>query len=246
MRATVRPGSAARKPPRRAVVADAARASKAKREARTGAPARGSGLQALRIAASGCRACPLWKPATQTVFGAGPEDARVMLIGEQPGDREDLAGLPFVGPAGRLLDQALEEAGMDRSDCYLTNVVKHFKFEQRGKRRLHKRARAAEIEACLRWLDAELEQLAPRYVVCLGAMAARVMFGAKFKLQEQRGRWLPLDERRWCLATVHPSFVLRSRIGGGYDEAYAAFVADLRQLRHPPDAEAAVARVLQR
>jgi len=241
-----RSGTAARRPSAPAAPVRRALRPTAPAPPRPAAPrARGAGLEALRQAARRCRACPLWKPATQTVFGEGPDDARIMLIGEQPGDREDLAGEPFVGPAGHLLDRALEEAGTRREAVYLTNVVKHFKFELRGKRRLHKRARAAEIEACLRWLEAELEQLAPRYVVCLGAMAARVMLGAKFKLQAQRGRWLPLGEDRWCLATVHPSFVLRSRAGSGYEEAYAAFVADLRQLRQLPDAGAgAVAHVL--
>jgi DNA polymerase len=193
-----------------------------------------SGIDALRRSARRCRACPLWEPATQTVFGDGPDDARIMLIGEQAGDREDIEGLPFVGPAGRLLDQALERVGVDREMLYVTNVVKHFKFELRGKRRLHKRANAAEIEACLRWLDGELEAIAPRYVVCLGALAARVMFGPDFRLTQERGRWHKLEGARWCLATAHPSAVLRARIGGGYDAAYEALVADLSKLRRLP------------
>lgn len=224
------------------------RASRTSAAVASGVSGGGRGdLDALREAARHCHACPLWKPATQTVFGHGPADAVIMLIGEQPGDREDLTGLPFVGPAGRLLDKALSEVGADRRQCYLTNVVKHFKFELRGKRRLHQRARAAEINACLRWLNAELEQLAPRYVVCLGTMAARVILGTKFRLQAQRGRWMKLGGERWCLATVHPSFVLRSRAGTGYEATYATFVDDLRALRDLPDgngAEATMAHVL--
>ena len=169
------------------------------------------------------------------MFGEGPETARIFVIGEQAGDREDLSGHPFVGPAGKLLDDALIEVGVAREDVYVTNVIKHFKFELRGKRRLHKRANAAEIAACLRWLEGELERVDPRYVVCLGALAARVVFGATFKLTAQRGRWIKSDDGRWCLATVHPAAVLRSRIGGGYAEAYAAFVADLRKLKRLPD-----------
>jgi len=192
------------------------------------------GVDALRRAARRCRACPLWKPATQTVFGAGPDDASIMLIGEQAGDREDIEGLPFVGPAGRLLDQALDEIGVDRAALYVTNVIKHFKFELRGKRRLHKRANAAEIDACLRWLDGELAAIEPRYVVCLGAMASRVMLGSGFKLMRERGHWRRLEDGRWCLATVHPSAVLRSRIAGDYDAAYAGFVADLAKLKRLP------------
>jgi DNA polymerase len=195
-------------------------------------------IAALRRAAESCRECPLWKPATQTVFGEGPQDARVMLIGEQAGDREDLEGAPFVGPAGRVLDEALEAAGIERDSLYVTNVIKHFKFEQRGKRRLHKRANAAEVAACVHaWLDRELESVAPRYVVCLGALATRVMLGPSFPLQQGRGTWQRIGENRWCLATVHPSFVLRSRIGGGYDEAYRGLVADLRKLKKPPSEE---------
>jgi len=188
----------------------------------------------LRRAARECRACPLWKPATQTVFGEGPEDADVMLIGEQPGDREDIEGHPFVGPAGLLLDKALAEIGLDRHDLYVTNTVKHFKFEPRGKRRLHKRANAAEIAACSQWLDAELARLQPRYLVCLGAMAASAILGAKFRLKSGRGRWQKLASGQWCLPTVHPSFVLRAHIGGDYEAVYKDFVADLRKLRRLP------------
>jgi uracil-DNA glycosylase len=199
--------------------------------ARAGKP---TSVDALRRAARRCRACPLWKPATQTVFGEGPGNARIMLIGEQPGDREDIAGEPFVGPAGRLLDQALDEIGATRARMYVTNVVKHFKFEQRGKRRLHKRANAAEIEACSRWLEGELDSVRPRYVVCLGSMAAQAMLGRAFRLKDGRGRWQKIGDNRWCLATVHPSAVLRARIGGGYDEAYRAFVDDLAKINERP------------
>ena len=195
---------------------------------------RTTGVAALRRAAKRCRACPLWKPATQTVFGAGPDDARIMLIGEQAGDREDIEGLPFVGPAGKLLDQALDEVGLDRDRLYVTNVIKHFKFELRGKRRLHKRANAAEIEACLHWQHGELDAIAPRHIVCLGAMAARVMLGPEFRLMRERGEWRRIGESQWCLATVHPSAVLRARASGSYDEAYAAFIADLKRLKRLP------------
>jgi uracil-DNA glycosylase len=192
-------------------------------------------IAALRRAAKACHECPLWKPATQTVFGEGPQDARIMLIGEQAGDREDLEGAPFVGPSGRVLDEALAAIGIERDSLYVTNVIKHFKFEQRGKRRLHKRANAAEVAACVRtWLDRELESVAPRYVVCLGALATRVMLGPSFRLMERRGTRQRVGAHRWCLATVHPSFVLRSRIGGGYDEAYRGLVADLGKLKKPP------------
>ncbi|HEY0180016.1 MAG TPA: UdgX family uracil-DNA binding protein [Dokdonella sp.] len=203
------------------------------RDAATAPPA-GAELARLGRAARKCRACPLWEHATQTVFGQGPADASLMFVGEQAGDREDLDGHPFVGPAGRLLDGALAEVGIERSGIYVTNVIKHFKFELRGKRRLHKRANAAEIDACLRWLRAEIDCVRPRHVVCLGALAARVMLGAAFKLQQNRGRWFEIGDGRWCLATVHPSFVLRSRIGGGYEETYRAFVADLARVRRPP------------
>src|SRR5688500_3150474 len=168
-------------------------------------------LTTLRRKARACRACPLWKPATQTVFGEGPVDAVAMLIGEQPGNAEDLAGRPFVGPAGALLDQALAEAGLERATLYLTNTVKHFKFEPRGKVRLHKRANAAEQAACRPWLAAELDRLQPRLLVCLGAMAAQAVFGASFRVTRERGRWIELGAGRRGLATWHPSAVLRAR-----------------------------------
>jgi DNA polymerase len=168
------------------------------------------------------------------VFGEGPENARLVVIGEQAGDREDIEGHPFVGPAGHLLDEALGLAGVDRDALYVTNVIKHFKFELRGKRRLHKRANAGEIAACVGWLHAEIETIDPTHLVCLGAMASRVMFGTKFGLMRERGEWRRIADGRWCLATVHPSAVLRARISGSYDEAFRDFVADLRKLKRLP------------
>ena len=191
-------------------------------------------IASLRKAANDCRACDLWKPATQTVFGEGPEDARIILVGEQAGDLEDRDGHPFVGPAGKLLDQVLAEIGIDRGALYVTNVVKHFKFELRGKRRLHKSADAAEVAACLQWLDAELERIRPRYVVCLGAVAAKVILGSSFRLMRDRGQWKRVGESRWAFATVHPAFVLRARIGGGGEAALADFRRDLGLLLDPP------------
>ncbi|UXI68569.1 UdgX family uracil-DNA binding protein [Tahibacter amnicola] len=189
-------------------------------------------LAQLREAAARCRACPLWRPATQTVFGEGPARARIMLIGEQPGDQEDRSGRPFVGPAGQLLDRALAEAGVARQAVYLTNAVKHFKFERRGKRRLHARANAAEQAACRRWLDAELRRLRPRQIVCLGAMAAQAVFGRAFRLLRERGAWRELPDGAMAFATVHPAYLLRLRDPAEREAAYAAFVRDLRLLRH--------------
>lgn len=196
----------------------------------TSIPSSGS-LTALRKAAAGCTACPIGLYATQTVFGEGRASAKFLVVGEQAGDQEDRAGRPFVGPAGQLLDQALDDAAVSRADLYITNVIKHFKFEQRGKRRLHKRANAAETEICSQWLHAEFKAVKTPYVVCLGALAARVVLGRAFQLQRQRGEWVQLESGRWALATVHPSFVIRSRIGGGFDEAYRGFVADLKKLK---------------
>ena len=167
-------------------------------------------IAALKRKARGCRACDLWKPATQTVFGEGPANARIMLIGEQPGFQEDIQGAPFVGPAGRLLDRALDEAGVDRREVYLTNTVKHFKYEPRGKLRLHKRANAAEQEACRMWLAAELVRIKPEVIVALGAMAAQTLFGNAFRLTQERGRWRPLGAGAEGFATLHPSAVLRA------------------------------------
>jgi uracil-DNA glycosylase family protein len=168
------------------------------------------GLATLRRKARECHACGLWKHATQTVFGAGADHARIMLIGEQPGQQEDIQGLPFVGPAGRLLDRALEETQVDRGTLYLTNTVKHFKYELRGKVRLHKRANAAEQEACRMWLAAELARLQPRIVVALGAMAAQTLFGTTFSITRERGIWRRLGPDSEAFATFHPSAILRA------------------------------------
>ncbi|MEU2034431.1 UdgX family uracil-DNA binding protein [Nocardia amamiensis] len=187
----------------------------------------GADLARLRQAACHCRGCDLYQHATQTVFGAGPADADVVVIGEQPGDQEDVVGQPFVGPAGRLLDRALAEADIDRDAVYVTNAVKHFKFVERGKRRIHKTPGRTEVVACSAWLDAELDLLRPRLVVCLGAIAAQAVLGPSFKVSAQRGEVIEADGYR-VVATVHPSAVLRAPDRA---EAYAAFVADLRVVR---------------
>lgn len=184
----------------------------------------------LRVAALGCRLCPLWKSATRTVFGEGPEHARIMVIGEQPGDQEDLSGRPFVGPAGKLFDRALAEVGIDRRRLYVTNAVRHFKFERRGKVRLHKRPEQGEQKACRTWLMAEFDRLRPEVVVCLGAIAAKSILGSKFALMRQRGEWQMLADGTRVLATVHPSWVLRQRDSGAREAAYRSFVADLARL----------------
>lgn len=187
----------------------------------------------LRKAAEACRACPLWEPATQTVFGEGPEDARILVVGEQPGDMEDLSGRPFVGPSGKLLDRALAELGIDRSTLYLTNAVKHFHFERRGKRRLHRNPEASHVQACRSWLAGEIERVRPEVIVCLGGTAALAVFGGGFRLMEQRGRWHTLDDGTSALATVHPAWILRQPPGAQAD-AYAGWVEDLRLLLAPP------------
>lgn len=187
-------------------------------------------IAALRAAARDCTACPLWQPATQTVFGEGPDEARVFVLGEQPGDQEDLAGRPFVGPAGKLFDRALAEAGIVREALYVTNAVKHFKFEPRGKLRLHARANAAEQAACRRWLTAELAAIAPRWILCLGAMAAQAIFGKSFRLVAERGEWRELAPGTQAIATVHPSYLLRVPDARERARAYDAFVADLEKL----------------
>jgi uracil-DNA glycosylase family protein len=187
-------------------------------------------LAALREAARGCKRCPLWKQATQTVFGEGPEHARIMVIGEQPGDQEDLSGHPFVGPAGKLFDRALAELGIDRDRLYVTNAVKHFKFERRGKVRLHQRPEPGEQKACRPWLDGERERIRPQIIVCLGAIAAKAILGSKFGLMRQRGDWQSLADGTRVLATVHPSFVLRQRDSESRHAAYADFVKDLAVL----------------
>ena len=185
-------------------------------------------LAALRSAAEECRGCELWEPATQVVFSAGARSARIVLVGEQPGDQEDRAGEPFVGPAGRLLDEALEAAGIDRGAAYLTNAVKHFRFEPRGKRRIHQKPDVRHVTACHPWLEAELETVQPRVVVAMGATAARAVLGRTVRIGESRGRVLDLLPDLPTLVTSHPSAVLRLRGKDGYDEAFAALVADLR------------------
>jgi probable DNA metabolism protein len=166
-------------------------------------------LASIRDAALACRRCELWQPATRTVFGEGPEDARVVLIGEQPGDEEDLSGRPFVGPAGKLLDRVLKELGIDRRTLYLTNAVKHFRFEQRGKRRLHRNPTSSQVQACRPWLQQEMARIDPQFIVCLGANAARTVLGGDFRLMEQRGQWRDMADGAQALATVHPSWILR-------------------------------------
>jgi uracil-DNA glycosylase len=163
----------------------------------------------VREAALGCKACHLWRLGTQTVFGEGARSARMMLVGEQPGDKEDLAGHPFVGPAGRVLDEALEEAGIEREDVYVTNAVKHFKWIPKGARRLHQKPNRGEIEACHPWLEAELEIVKPLALVLLGATAAQALLGSKFKLTQNRGRFVEASQAKYVLATIHPSAVLR-------------------------------------
>jgi DNA polymerase len=184
-------------------------------------------LPRLRAAAAGCRACPLWQTGTQTVFGEGGASARLMLVGEQPGDQEDTQGRPFVGPAGRLLEQALEQAGIDRDDAYLTNAVKHFKWEARGKRRIHAKPARSEQVACRPWLEAELAVVAPRVLVCLGATAAQSLLGKQFRVTKERGRWLDSELAEHVTATIHPSAVLRQRDGESRRRELAGLVADL-------------------
>ncbi len=187
-------------------------------------------LEELRERARTCRACDLWKRATQTVFGEGSADARVMLIGEQPGDREDLAGRPFVGPAGLLLDKALEQAGIERETVYVTNVVKHFNWEPRGKRRIHKKPNQLQIAACRPWLDAELAAVRPEVVVCLGATAAQALLGKKFRVTQQRGQMIPSTLAPFVTATVHPSSILRAPDDESRRREMKLFVADLARV----------------
>jgi DNA polymerase len=184
-------------------------------------------LDGLRAAAAGCTACDLYRDATQTVFGEGAGGAEVMLVGEQPGDGEDRAGRPFVGPAGRLLDKALEEAGIDRRLAYVTNVVKHFRFERRGKTRLHKKPNAEQVHACFPWLEAELAVVRPRVLVLLGATAAQALLGGSFRVSRQRGELLESELAPRVLATVHPSSILRAPDDEARALAYKGFVADL-------------------
>jgi uracil-DNA glycosylase len=187
-------------------------------------------LKTLREAAAGCRGCHLWRHATQTVFGEGLKRARLMMVGEMPGDREDRAGKPFVGPAGRELDKALAIAGIDREDVYITNVVKHFSFEERGKRRLHKTPKRFEVEACTPWLDAEIEVVRPEALVLLGATAGKALLGPKFKLGESRGRPLESDLAPLVTATAHPSSILRQRTDADRHAERRAFTQDLERI----------------
>jgi DNA polymerase len=185
-------------------------------------------LEGLRSRAAGCTDCPLYAHATQTVFGEGSVRARIMLVGEQPGDAEDRQGHPFVGPAGRLLDQALAEAGIDRRAAYVTNAVKHFKWEPRGKRRLHKTPAQREIEACYQWLEGEMEAIRPALVVALGATAAKVLLGPRLRITQSRGQVQRREGLPDVLATYHPSFVLRIKDRPEGEQAYRELVADLR------------------
>ena len=187
-------------------------------------------LSSVREVAAGCKACDLYKRGTQTVFGEGPRKAEVMLVGEQPGDAEDLAGHPFVGPAGKLLDRALEEAGIDRTLVYVTNVVKHFKWEPRGKRRIHAKPSAGEIGACRPWLETEIALVRPRVLVCLGATAAQALLGKSFKVSRQRGEFIPSSLAPLVTATVHPSSVLRAPDDETRREEMRRFVADLSRV----------------
>jgi uracil-DNA glycosylase family protein len=182
----------------------------------------------LRKAAAGCRGCGLWQAATQTVFGEGAPTARVMLVGEQPGDQEDKQGRPFVGPAGRVLDEALELAGIDRGTTYVTNAVKHFKWEARGKRRIHAKPTWSELTACRPWVEAELAVIRPRVLVCLGASAAQSLLGQQFRVTKERGRWLDSDLAEHVTATIHPSAILRQRDEEARHKEMAAFVNDLK------------------
>ncbi|MGK5112875.1 UdgX family uracil-DNA binding protein [Geodermatophilus sp. CPCC 205506] len=212
-------------------------------------PPSGVGLDGLRAAAAGCTACELWQGTTQTVFGEGPPTARIVFVGEQPGDQEDRKGEPFVGPAGRLLDKALGDAGIDRRDAYVTNAVKHFRFTQKGKRRIHQTPGPEHLRACRPWLEAEFAVLQPEVVVCLGATAAKALISPCFRITKDRGRLVPWtppgteaaadpaddDEdaphQTWMLATTHPSAILRTP-DEARDAAYDALVADLRVVAH--------------
>ena len=187
-------------------------------------------LASVREAAAGCKACDLWRTGTQTVFGEGSGDAEVMFVGEQPGDQEDLAGRPFVGPAGKLLDRAMVEAGIDRSKAYVTNAVKHFKWQPRGKRRIHAKPNWAEMAACRPWLDAEIALVEPRVLVCLGATAAQALLGRQFRVTRQRGEPVDSPLAPFVLATVHPSSILRAPDEDARRAEMEAFVADLRKV----------------
>ena len=187
-------------------------------------------LTTLAAASQECRGCHLWEKGTQAVFGEGRKAAEVMLVGEQPGDKEDIEGRPFVGPAGKLLDRALAEAGIDRTKVYVTNVVKHFKYEERGKRRIHKKPNMGEITACRPWLDAEIEQVKPKAIVCLGSTAAQALLGKDFRVSKQRGEIVDSPLAPLVTATVHPSSILRAPSDADREKATQEFVADLRRI----------------
>src|SRR4030088_1464405 len=194
----------------------------------TGSPTSGGSLKILRDEARRCRACHLWKSATQTVFGEGPQHAQIMLVGEQPGDKEDIAGKPFVGPAGQTLDRALEEAGIDRKKVYVTNAVKHFKFVPRGKIRLHQKPNTSEIRACRPWYERELAAIKPDLVVAMGATAAQCVFRKITPINKTRGRLIDLDDSIRALVTVHPSYLLRLPDAEARAREYQRFVVDLK------------------
>jgi DNA polymerase len=185
-------------------------------------------LDELRAEAAGCKACPLWQTGTQTVFGEGSDSAEVMFVGEQPGDQEDKQGRPFVGPAGRVLDEALVAAGIDRGTTYVTNAVKHFKWEARGKRRIHAKPTWTEQMACRPWLESELQVVQPRVLVCLGATAAQSLLGKQFRVTKERGRWLESELAEYVTATIHPSSILRQRDDESRRRELDGFVEDLR------------------
>jgi DNA polymerase len=189
-------------------------------------------LKAFRDAAADCKACDLWERGTQTVFGEGARRAEVVFVGEQPGNEEDLSGKPFVGPAGRLLDEALVEAGIDRSQTYVTNVVKHFKWEPRGKRRIHKKPNAGEINACRPWLEAEISLVKPKVIVCLGATAAQALLGAQFRVSKQRGQFIESTLAPYIIATVHPSSILRAPDDETRHDEKRKFIDDLKKVAH--------------
>ena len=189
-------------------------------------------LKAFRDAAADCKGCELWERGTQTVFGEGARRAEVLFVGEQPGNEEDLSGKPFVGPAGRLLDEALVAAGIDRSQTYVTNVVKHFKWEPRGKRRIHKKPNAGEIAACRPWLEAEISLVKPKVVVCLGATAAQALLGPKFRVSKQRGQFIESTLAPYIVATVHPSAILRAPDDETRHAEKRQFIADLKKVAH--------------
>ena len=188
-------------------------------------------INQLRLEAADCKRCDLWKTGTQTVFGEGKQTSTVMFVGEQPGDKEDLAGRPFVGPAGALLDKALGEAGIDRSRVYVTNVVKHFKWEPRGKRRIHKKPNALEIAACRPWLQSEIDVVKPRVIICLGSTAAQAVISPKFKVSIQRGQFVKSPLAQFVTATVHPSSILRAPTDEARHAEMQRFIDDLKKIR---------------